>query len=56
MHNLRLALCVPALFFLLSLAPLAEGQEVKTLGVKELDALLLANKGKVVVLDFWATF
>lgn len=56
MRNLRLALCVSTLFFLVSLAPLAEGQEIKTMGVKELNALLLANKGKVVVLDFWATF
>ncbi len=56
MRNLCLALCVPTLFFLVSLAPLAEGQEIKTIGAKEFSDLLAASKGKVVVLDFWATF
>lgn len=56
MRNLRLALCVSTLFFLVSLVPLAEGQEIKTIGAKEFSDLLAANKGKVVVLDFWATF
>jgi hypothetical protein len=40
----------------LCLAIPSEGQEVKKMGLQEFNALLAANKGKVVVLDFWATF
>ncbi|HHT9119748.1 MAG TPA: hypothetical protein ACFYD3_04275 [Candidatus Hypogeohydataceae bacterium YC41] len=54
MRNLIFALCVP-LFLSLSLIP-AEGQEVRTIDIKGLNDLLAANKGKVVVLDFWTTF
>jgi hypothetical protein len=50
------AVCVSVLFFMLSLTPSAEGQEVKALGVKGMSELLAASKGKVVMLDFWASF
>ncbi len=52
MQNLFFVL---TLFLVFSFAAPAEGQEVKTIGLKEFKDLLAANKGKVVVLDFWAT-
>uniref|UniRef100_UPI004027E037 hypothetical protein n=1 Tax=Candidatus Tripitaka californicus TaxID=3367616 RepID=UPI004027E037 len=56
MRNLFSALCVSVLLLSLFLSAPVEGQEVKTIGLKEFNALLAASKGKVVVLDFWATF
>ncbi|MFN3466650.1 MAG: hypothetical protein ACK4WF_03000 [Candidatus Brocadiales bacterium] len=56
MRKSFLTLCVSVLFLMFSLMTLAGGQEIKTIGGKEFNDLLAANKGKVVVLDFWATF
>ncbi len=55
MRNSIFVLCIP-FFMLLSLSVLAEEQEIKKIGIKELDDLLAANRGKVVVLNFWASF
>jgi hypothetical protein len=54
MHNLILV--VSCFFFLSLFASSAGGQEVKTIDSKGLKDLLTANKGKVVVLDFWGSF
>jgi thiol-disulfide isomerase/thioredoxin len=37
------------------LSPLAEGQEIKKVGSKEFYELLEANRGKVILVDFWAS-
>ncbi len=56
MRNLLLAVGVTILLAPLFLVTSVEGQEVKRIDSKGLNDLLTNNKGKVVVLDFWASF
>lgn len=47
---------LPLLFLALLLPCLAQAQDFKTVGLKELTTLVAQNKGKVVMINFFATW
>ena len=47
---------LPLLLLTLFLPCLAQAQEYKTVGLKDLTSIVAQNKGKVVMLNFFATW